>query len=328
MDVSAAFPPGPATPDHIVLAEQLGFRRAWCYDSPALYSDVWVTLCRAADRTDRIGLGPAVLVPTLRHVMTNAAAIATLAALAPGRTVAALSSGFTGRMTLGQRPMRWADVTEYVSALRALLRGEDAEWEGAVIRMIHPDGYAPPRPVDVPILIGAEGPKGLDAARELGDGVFSVTGPKEGFPWCAVLQFGTVMEEGETYGSPRVWEAAGFAAAATYHGVYEWSGPDGVEGLPGGTEWRRAIEAFPERTRHLAVHEGHMVYLNEHDRAVLTPEMVEAMTFTGTPKQLADRMTAMEQGGATELVVQPGGLDIEHELRKFAYMAGLTGNAG
>jgi hypothetical protein len=35
-------------------------------------------------------------------------------------------------------------------------------------------------------------------------------------------------------------------------------------------------------------------------------------------------MAAMEQGGATELVVQPAGRDIEGELRKFAGMAGLT----
>ena len=52
--------------------------------------------------------------------------------------------------------------------------------------------------------------------------------------------------------------------------------------------------------------------------------MIAEMTFTGTAKDLADRMVAMEQGGATELVVQPGGRDIEGELRKFASMAGLT----
>jgi hypothetical protein len=57
----------------------------------------------------------------------------------------------------------------------------------------------------------------------------------------------------------------------------------------------------------------------------VTGEMVAAMTFTGTAKDLAERMLAMEQGGATELVVQPGGTDIERELRKFAAMAGLAG---
>jgi 5,10-methylenetetrahydromethanopterin reductase len=323
IDVSCAFPPGPATSDHIAVAESLGYRRAWCYDTPAVHADVWATLCRAADRTDRIGLGPAVLVPSLRHVMTNAAAIATLAALAPGRTAVGVGSGSTGRSVLGQRPMRWADVAAYVRALRGLLRGEDVEWDGAMLRMIHPDGYGAARPVDVPILIGAEGPKGMEVARQLGDGVFSVTGPKAGFPWCAVLQFGTVLEEGETYDTPRVIDAVGHAAAAVYHGFYEWS-PDGVESLPGGAKWRQAIEAVPERTRHLALHEGHMVYVNERDRGMVTGDMIAAMTFTGTPEELAGRLATLEEGGATEVALQPGGRDIERELSAFAAMARLA----
>jgi 5,10-methylenetetrahydromethanopterin reductase len=325
MDVSAAFPPGPNTPHHIALAEQLGFRRAWVYDSPALYSDVWVTLGRAADRTSRIGLGTAVLIPSLRHVMVTAAAIAGLEAIAPGRTAVGIGSGFTGRMTLGKRPNKWADVAEYIRALRALLRGEQVEWDGAVIQMIHPDGFAASRPVGVPILVAGEGPKGIGVARELGDGIFSVTGPKEGFNWCAVLQFGTVLEDGEAFDSPRVIECAGHAAGAMYHGILEWSGPEGVSSLPGGDEWRAVIETVPERTRHLAIHEGHMVEVNERDRPFITGDLIAAMTFTGSPKDLANRMAAMEQAGATELAVQPAGRDIEGELRKFASMAGLTG---
>jgi 5,10-methylenetetrahydromethanopterin reductase len=325
IDVSCAFPPGPATPDHIVLAEELGFRRAWCYDSPALYSDVWATLGRAADRTSRIGLGPGVLVPTLRHVITNAAAIAGLEAIAPGRTVVGIGSGFTGRMTVGKRPMRWADVAAYVRALRGLLRGEEVEWEGAVITMMHPPGFAADRPVEVPILVGAEGPKGIEVAHDLGDGLFSVTGPKEGFGWCAVLQFGTVLEEGEGFDSQRVLECVGPAVGAFYHGLYEWSGPEGVASLPGGDEWRASVEAIPERTRHLAIHEGHLVHLTDRDREHITGEMIAASSFTGTAKELTDRMAGLEGMGATELVLQPGGADIEGELRKFAAMAGLTG---
>jgi 5,10-methylenetetrahydromethanopterin reductase len=36
MKISAAFPPVPATPEHIVLAEKLGYSTAWVYDTPAL----------------------------------------------------------------------------------------------------------------------------------------------------------------------------------------------------------------------------------------------------------------------------------------------------
>src|SRR5450759_3185424 len=90
MEFSCAFATSLDTPEHIRIAEALGYRRAWAYDSPALYPDVWVALSLAAERTERIGLGPAVLVPSLRHPMTNAAAIVGLCALAPGRVAVAV----------------------------------------------------------------------------------------------------------------------------------------------------------------------------------------------------------------------------------------------
>ena len=105
--------------------------------------------------------------------MVNAAAIATLVSIAgPGRVAVGIGSGFTGRLTMGRRPMKWSDVGQYVRVLRALLRGEEAEWEGGAIRMLHPEGYGASRPIDVPFVIGAAGPKGIAVAHELGDGVF------------------------------------------------------------------------------------------------------------------------------------------------------------
>ena len=51
VEISCAFAPSMDTPDHVALAEAMGYRRAWLYDSPALYPDVWMTLARAAERT-------------------------------------------------------------------------------------------------------------------------------------------------------------------------------------------------------------------------------------------------------------------------------------
>ncbi len=148
-----------ATPDHVVAAEHLGFHRAWLYDSPALYPDVWASLAMAATRTSRIGLGPGVLIPSLRHPMVNAAAIAMLSELAPGRLTVAVGSGFTGRMTMGQKPLSWTFVRRYVETLEALLRGEAVEWEGGLIQMMHPQGFGPSRPIEVPIILGVGGPQ-------------------------------------------------------------------------------------------------------------------------------------------------------------------------
>src|SRR6266511_6419983 len=93
--LSCAFATSALSHEHARIAEDLGYARAWFYDSPALYPDVWVQLCRAAERTKRIGLGPGVLVPSLRHPMINAAATAALVALAPGRVQVAFGTGFS-----------------------------------------------------------------------------------------------------------------------------------------------------------------------------------------------------------------------------------------
>lgn len=322
MDLSCAFATSMETPEHVRVAEELGYRRAWCYDSPALYPDVWVTLARAAAVTGRIGLGPGVLVPSLRHPMVNAAAVATLEALAPGRVAVAVGAGFTGRYVLGQRPMRWADVAAYVRVLQALLRGEEATWEGAQLRMLHPVGFGPARPVEVPFLLGVGGPKGLAVARELGTGVFcagTVTPGAEAFDEVSFLAFGTALEPGEEPSSDRVRAAAGHAVAVAYHAVYERRG-DAVDSLPGGRSWRQAVEAVPVERRHLATHEGHLVAPNERDLLALDadPALAASLTLTGTPDDLRRRVAALAARGVSEVAYQPAGPDIPRELEAFA----------
>ncbi|HZT65015.1 MAG TPA: LLM class flavin-dependent oxidoreductase [Acidimicrobiales bacterium] len=331
MDISCAFATSMDTPAWVAEAERLGYRRAWCYDSPGLYPDVWMTLGRAAERTSAIGLGPAVLVPSLRHPMVNAAGVAGLAALAPGRVAVAVGAGFTGRMVLGQRPMRWDDVAAYVRSLRALLRGESTEWNGAVIQMLHPEGFGAPRPLEVPILIGADGPKGMAVAAELGDGVFSAGVPQavpDSLAWRALLQFGTVLDDDEDPGGERVAAAAGHAVGVVYHALYERGGPAAVDGFPGGRVWRESIEQAPAAARHLSVHDSHLVAQNRHDR-LAWPEaapLIKSLSLTGTAAEISDRLARLEESGVTEVAYQPAGPDVGRELAAFASAAGVGGS--
>jgi 5,10-methylenetetrahydromethanopterin reductase len=329
MDISCAFATSSETPALVELAETLGYKRAWLYDSPAILPDVWMVLSRCAERTSRIGLGPGVLVPSLRHPMVNAAAIAELVGQAPGRVVVAVGSGFTGRMALGERPLPWRKVADYVRCLRALLAGETAEWEGAKIAMLHLPGFGAQRPIDVPILIGADGPKGLAVAAELGDGVFSAAVPQPDAAkvadWRALLCFGTVLDDGEELTSPRAIDAAGPAAVVLYHAMYERGGAGAVDALPGGQSWREAIEAYPEGERHLAIHAGHLVKANPRDEphvADLIP-FASSMALTGTAEQIPEKIAGLAAQGVTEVVYQPAGSDIERELHAFASAVGI-----
>ncbi|PXY27794.1 LLM class flavin-dependent oxidoreductase [Prauserella muralis] len=323
MDVSCAFPTALDSPDNIALAERLGYHRAWVYDTPQQSPDVWMTLALAAERTERIGLGPGVLVPSLRHPMVNAAATATLAALAPGRVAVAFGTGFTGRRAMGYGAIRWSYMESYIRAYRGLLRGEIVEWEGAQMRMLHPDGHAPQRPIDVPILVGALGPKGNRVARELADGLFATLQPPEFMTehsWVAYLEWGTVLDDGEDHGSERARVTAGPGWALSLHGAYEFGGPDAVRALPGGQEWLKVVEASPQEHRHLAVHSGHCVALNAADEAAWRAggsSTLGNVTLSGTREQVRRRIDDYRSRGVTEIVFQPCGPDIEAELERF-----------
>jgi 5,10-methylenetetrahydromethanopterin reductase len=317
--LSCAFATSNASHEHARIAEELGYERAWFYDSPALYPDVWVQLCRAAERTKRIGLGPGVLVPSLRHPMVTAAAIATLASIAgPERVAVGVGSGFTGRRTMGQKPVKWSRVREYVRVLRALLAGEQVEWEGGVMQMMHPSGYGVPRPLRVPFVIAAAGPKGSEAAREIGDGVFGAPMPVPGFDWSVVLTLGTVLEPGEDTGSPRVLAAAGHAGAVLFHWAIENHMLDLV---PGGREWAATYADVPAATRHIALHDGHLIAVNSRDRRFVTGRLLAEQGLALGREAWRERVALLESMGATEIAYQPAGPEIARELEAFASAA-------
>lgn len=319
LTLSCAFATSLDSHEHARVAEQLGYHHAWFYDSPALYPDVWVQLCRAAERTETIGLGPGVLVPRLRHPMANATAISTLVSIAGARRVAvAVGTGFTGAFTLGQRPAKWAYVEQYVRALRALLRGEQVEWDGAAIRMMQYPGFAAPRPIEVPFVIGASGPRGVAVAHEIGDGVFGAPFPIPGFDRSVVLTSGTVLEDGEDPGSDRAIAAAGSGASVVLHWLVEHGD---VEALPNGKAWAAAYDDVPAEQRHLALHDGHLVAVNERDRPFVTGEVLAGTGLAVSPSALRDKLAGLAEGGATEIAYQPAGPDIPRELEAFANAA-------
>jgi 5,10-methylenetetrahydromethanopterin reductase len=328
--ISCGFPPGPDTPEHIALAESLGYARAWCYDSPVFYRDVWMTLALAAARTSRIGLGTAVSVPSLRDVTVTASSIATLCDRAPGRVAVTLGTGYSGRIVLGKAPLRWSEVSAHFVALRALLAGEDASVDGTTLRMLLGPGSVGPRRFDVPLLIAADGPRGQAVARAVSaDGVFLMRHPTSPpvpeIHWRATFVLGTVLDPGEAWNSPRARAATEAALSVNYHLLYQAAGA-GVDALPGGTRWRESVESVPESVRHLEAHAGHLTAPNRHDRLVLDeaysshadagPAMLPPTAFT--PEAWRTRLAELADLGITEVAFQPMGPDIPRELRAFA----------
>jgi 5,10-methylenetetrahydromethanopterin reductase len=319
--LACSFPPSKDVPHLARAAEELGYGRVWIYDSPALYGDVWVAVARAVEATETIGVATGVAVGFLRHVMVTASAIATIEDLAPGRLTFAVGTGFTGARAMGRKAMKWSDLARYVTQLRALLHGDTVEVDGARCRMIHSPGYAPMRPIDVPLLLAPMGPKGFEYARELADGVI-VASPPGTDEWdpCALLCSGTVLEPGEDHTTPRVIETLAPSYATGVHARWEFARAM-VPEIPGGAQWLTDLEAdHDEGDRPWAVHEGHMIAVSDRDRDVVAAAGAAILQsgWTGDAASVLSRAVGAREGGVTELAYGPTGPDPVRELAAFA----------
>lgn len=325
MKISCGIVPSLDSVEQATIAEDLGYDRAWLYDSPAIYADIWVTMARIAEHTDRIGLGTAVLVPSLRSVMATASAIATIEAMAPGRLAVGFGTGATARWTLGKDALTLAETGAFLRQLRGLLNGEVVEVDGESVQMCQLPQFLPPRPIDVPILLSALGPKGQALTKEVADGIMTVGFGLPGYDWCAQLVVGTVLDEGEPLTSERVKEAAGPWYAIMAHGAWE-SSPEAADIFPGGAEWRARLDSMrPEGQRHLEVHQGHATTVTDLDRILVDAagEGIVGMNWIEEPEGLRNKIAEAEAMGTTEIIYAPSGPDLPRELRAFAEAAGL-----
>lgn len=157
----------------VASAERAGFDVAWLPDSQFLWRDVWATLAIAATTTERIALGPCVTNFETRHPSVTAAAAATLDELAPGRTILGVGSGDSSIKTLGLRPTKLAQMREGVELVRRLTSGDTIAFEEREMHLHATSG----RPL--PIYLAATGPKALELAGEIADGVITVAGLSE-----------------------------------------------------------------------------------------------------------------------------------------------------
>ncbi len=160
----------------------------------------------------------------------SASAIATIDRIAPGRLTVGIGTGFTARRVLDQKPLTWAVTERYVRQLRSLLAGEVVEIDGRSCQMVHHPAMAKPRPIEVPIILSAVGPKGQAIARTISDGLMGFAEDDTSFSPYVRMISGTVLEPGESAHSRRVTDAVGPWWTVGYHGLWAASGPAQVEG--------------------------------------------------------------------------------------------------
>lgn len=168
-------------------AEELGFGFASISDHYHPWIEeqghspfVWATLGAISQVTERLELAVGVTCPIVRvHPAIVAQATATVAQLLDGRFTFGVGTGEAlNEHILGDpwpRPaVRLAMLREAVHIIRALWTGETVDHDGDYYDVENARLFDPP-PGDIPIVVSAYGPKAIELAAEIGDGLWGTS---------------------------------------------------------------------------------------------------------------------------------------------------------
>jgi alkanesulfonate monooxygenase SsuD/methylene tetrahydromethanopterin reductase-like flavin-dependent oxidoreductase (luciferase family) len=170
--------------------------------------------------TERLRVGVGLLPVPLRNVALTAMELATMHRLFPDRLSVGVGHGVQDWMgQVGARvesPMTL--LREYLTALRALLRGEQVSVSGRYVKLDRVALDWPP-PSAPAVLAGAVGPRSVRLSGEVADGTILTAGTTPD----AVRRARALVEEGRASGDGGTRQVVLFAHAAT--------GPDAAQRL-------------------------------------------------------------------------------------------------
>jgi alkanesulfonate monooxygenase SsuD/methylene tetrahydromethanopterin reductase-like flavin-dependent oxidoreductase (luciferase family) len=314
--------------DSVRHAEDAGISHFGAGEGPLLFSDPYQYLALASQQTSTIKLGTYVTNPLTRIPAVTANSIATLNALAPGRTFLGIGAANNALRSMGNRTARMAEVRDAVRINRGLLNGErltqtwlDQERE---IQFLDPDSGWYNIADEVPVWLSTGGPKGLKAAAELADAVVFCLGPDPTLIKLVRQELDkAVADAGRPPGSVKLmavswfyqlrngetWEDAvtqGFGSGPISSCLTNLPFMDlhaDEIGRPIVEASTRAAYAYlgdpndPDRPHYLDAWASYMRGFNPEHMPLITKELVDYWCLYGSPDDLLEKTQLMQESG-------------------------------
>jgi 5,10-methylenetetrahydromethanopterin reductase len=286
-------------------------------------------------QTSKIRLVTEVMMVTNRIAPVAASGLASLNLLAPGRIAFGISTGYTGRRTMGVGPVKLDQMKEYIRVVQGLLSGKITEWEfegkRRKAKFMSPEAGVYNLKDPIPLYISAFGPRAQKLVAELGaNWIFtphSVDHAKHVVPemraaWKAnghdpaklrvVAEIGgCILAEGEPYDSKRAKAQAGPLANIALH---NWAEADEFGSIFGPVipPLQPLVDAYkkiyasyqPADARYIENHRGHLMFLRPEEEALCTAELIKMITFTGTKSALREQLKGYKEAGIDVCSVQ------------------------
>jgi 5,10-methylenetetrahydromethanopterin reductase len=236
---------------------------------------------------------------------------------------------------MGLGAVKLADMEEYIRVIQALWHGETvdftAEGKTRAIRLLNPElgliNIADP----IPLFIAASGPRARALTAKLGAGwIDNVADVERGAATLEQMRTawaqaghapadltsvawigGAVLDEGEPADGPRAMAISGPRASMLLHRAADTA----LAGYPAPVamrpEFAEQVEAYvahartfePANAYYLANHRGHLMVVRPDERPHITAEMIRRTSFTGTEREIKDKVAGLEAAGFDQVVV-------------------------
>jgi F420-dependent oxidoreductase-like protein len=313
-------PPANAT-ELVAEAESLGFDSIWTAESYG--SDALTPLAWWGSSTQQVRLGTSLCQLSARSPAAMAMAAITMDHLSNGRFV--LGLGVSGPQVVegwyGQPfPKPLARTREYVDIVRKIIKRDDVVTnDGEHYPLPYPGGMNLGKPLksivhplrdEIPIILGAEGPKNVALAAEIADGWFPIF-----FAPRAMSSFQASLDEGfarpGARRSPESFEVLAFAPTIIHDDVevaadlYRPAIALYVGGM-GAKELNFHFEVFCRMGYEAEATKIQDLYLDGHKAeaaAAVPTKMVEDIALIGPKEKIRDDLDAWRESMLTTLLI-------------------------
>jgi probable F420-dependent oxidoreductase len=158
-------------------AEACGFEYGWIFDSHVLWLEPYPLLTLMAANTKKMRLGTCVTNPAVRDITVTSSLFATLNLISGGRMDLGIGRGDSSRRVLGKKPVTATNLEQFVQDFRQLTSGKEIQYDGRGAKLSWASG-------STPVWIAGYGPKVLEMAGRVADGVILQFADPDLIAWC------------------------------------------------------------------------------------------------------------------------------------------------
>ena len=287
---------------YAIQAENKGFTNLWVTDHFG-NRNVYVTLAAAALYTNKITFGTGVTNPWMVNPVITAQAIATLNELAPGRVVLGIGAGDkTTLEAIGVemgKPL--AAVKEAIEIFRKLTAGETVAYQGEVFKIAGAKFNFKIKN-KIPVYVGAQGPKMLEMAGKIGDGVLVNASHPSDIGYAVKMAGEGMKQAGKVASDVDIAAYTSFSVNEDLKKALKAASPVVafiVAGSPPTVLEKHGIS--PAKANEI----GAALKVGDFGKALgaVTPDMINAFSICGTPDMCINRIAELLRVGISQFVV-------------------------